>query len=132
MKKILPIIFLFLILCACTTTKKEFIEVPIPIETVKTEYIHNTKIDSIVIRDSVDRWIKGDTVFLYKEHTKYKYLSRLDTIVKIDSIPKVITREVTKEVEVNHIKWYQKTLMWTGGIALLLIVGFLIYKIKFK
>ncbi len=129
MKKLLYIIPILLLLCACST-HKQIVEVPV--ETVKVEYVHDTKIDSIHVRDSVDRWIKGDTVFIYKEHTKYKYLNRIDTIVKVDSIPKIIKVEIVKEVEVNHIKWYQKILMWIGGIMSLLLTGFIIYKMKLK
>lgn len=103
-----------------------------PVETVKTEYIHDTKIDSVYVRDSIDRWREGDTVFIYKEHTKYKYLNKTDTIVRVDSIPKIIKVETVKEVEVNHIKWYQKTLMWIGGVISLILTGYIIYKVKLK
>ena len=129
MKKLLAVIgIMILILCSCNTTK--YIEVPV--ETVKTEYIHDTKIDSIFVKDSIDRWIKGDTTYIYKEHTKYKYLFKTDTVVKTDSIPKVIKIETVKEVEVNHIRWYQKILMWIGGIMTLILTGYLIYKVKLK
>ena len=76
--------------------------------------------------------MKGDTFFIYKEHTKYKYLNKTDTIIKIDSIPKVIKVETLKEVEVNHIKWYQKLLMWSGGIGLLVLITYIVYKLKIK
>lgn len=42
-----------LMLSACKTTTKI---VEVPVEVVKKEYIHDTKIDSVYIRDSVDRW----------------------------------------------------------------------------
>lgn len=128
MRSILLAIFISLLLtCSCTTTK--FVEVPV--EIVKTEYIHDTKIDSIYVRDSIDRWREGDTVFIYKEHTKYKYLNKTDTVVRVDSIPKIIRVETKEVVEVNHIKWYQKALMWLGGSIMLLIVGGIIYRLKF-
>lgn len=129
MRKFLFIIaLLILILCSCTTTKV----VEVPVEVTRTEYIHNTKVDSIFYRDSIDRYIRGDTVFLYKERTRYKYINRVDTVIKTDTIPKIVKQEVIKEVEVNHIKWYQETLMWIGGVAFLIFVGYLIYKIKLK
>ena len=37
---------------------------------------------------------------------------------------------VVKEVEVNHIYWYQKALMWVGVVAVLLLTGVILYKIK--
>ncbi len=129
MRKLLFIIPILILLASCAA-QKQIIEVPV--ETVKTEYIHDTKIDSVYVRDSIDRWRKGDTVFIYKEHTKYKYLNKTDTIVRVDSIPKIIKVEIVKEVEVNHIKWYQKTLMWIGGIMSLILTGYIIYKVKLK
>lgn len=129
MRKLLFIIPILILLVSCAA-QKQIIEVPV--ETVKTEYIHDTKIDSVYVRDSIDRWRKGDTVFIYKEHTKYKYLNKTDTIVRVDSIPKIIKVEIVKEVEVNHIKWYQKTLMWIGGIMSLILTGYIIYKVKLK
>lgn len=129
MRKLLFIIPLLILLVACGTTTKV---IEIPVETVKTEYIYNGKVDSITIRDSVDRWINGDTVTIYKEHTEYKYLLRTDTIVRTDSIPKIVTVETVKEVEVNHIYWYQKTLMWLGGILSLLLLVLTVIKLKIK
>lgn len=129
MRKLLFIIPILILLASCAA-QKQIIEVPV--ETVKTEYIHDTKIDSVYVRDSIDRWREGDTVFIYKEHTKYKCLNKTDTIVRVDSIPKIIKVETVKEVEVNHIKWYQKTLMWIGGIMSLILTGYIIYKVKLK
>lgn len=129
MRKLLFIIPILILLASCAA-QKQIIEVPV--ETVKTEYIHDTKIDSVCVRDSIDRWREGDTVFIYKEHTKYKYLNKTDTIVRVDSIPKIIKVETVKEVEVNHIKWYQKALMWIGGIMSLILTGYIIYKVKLK
>ena len=114
-----------LMLSACKTTTKI---VEVPVEVVKKEYIHDTKIDSIYIRDSVDRWQKGDTLYITKWHTKFKYINKVDTIVKTDSIPKIVP--VVKEVEVNHIYWWQKTLMWIGGILSTCIIISLIHKLK--
>lgn len=122
MKLLLGIILLLIISCSCRTTRQI---VEIPIETIRTDYIVDLKVDSIFERDSVDRYISGDTVFIYREHTKYKYKLKVDTFIKKDTIPKIIKVEAVKEVEVNHIKWYQRILMYTGGIGfvLLLVVG---------
>lgn len=130
MRKLLYIIPIIYILLTSCSTKRSIIEVPV--ETIKTEYIHDIRIDSVFVKDSIDRYIRGDTVFIYKEHTKYKYLNKTDTIVRVDSIPKIIEKKIVKEVEVNHIKWYQETLMWIGGILSLLLAGYIIYKIKLK
>lgn len=129
MRRLLLIMLVTLILSACKTTTK-IIEVPV--EVVKKEYIQNTRVDSIFIRDSIDRWLKGDTLYITKYSTKYKYVNRVDTIVKTDTIPKIVTVENKVEVEVNHIYWWQKLLMWVGAIAALLIALYIAYKVKFK
>ena len=134
MKKLVLIVIVTLLFSACRTITKT-IEVPveIPVEVVKKEYIHDTKIDSIYIRDSIDRWQKGDTLYITKWHTKFKYINKVDTIVKTDSIPKIVS--VVKEVEVNHIYWWQKSLMYIGVlvvIILLSIIGFKLYKLVRK
>ena len=133
MKKLVFIVIAILLFSACKTITKT-IEVPveIPVEVVKKEYIYDTKIDSVYIRDSIDRWQKGDTLFITKYSTKYKYLNRVDTILKVDTIPKIISTTIEKKVEVNHIYWYQKTLMWLGGIAVILLIVVIAYKVKKK
>ena len=133
MKKLVFIVIAILLFSACKTITKT-IEVPveIPVEVVKKEYIYDTKIDSVYIRDSIDRWQKGDTLFITKYSTKYKYLNRVDTILKVDTIPKIISTTIEKKVEVNHIYWYQKTLMWLGGIAVILLIVVITYKVKKK
>ena len=127
MKKLVFIMLAILMLSACKTTTKI---VEVPVEVIKKEYIHDTKIDSVYIRDSIDRWQKGDTLFITKYSTKYKYLNRVDTILKIDTIPKIISTTIEKKVEVNHIYWWQKTLMWVGGILSACIIISLIHKLK--
>ena len=128
MRKLLAIIsILILLMCSCVTTRT----VEIPVEKIRTEYIHDTRTDSIFVRDSVDRWLKGDTLYIYKEHTKFKYINKTDTVCRTDTITKVVKVGVVKEVEVNHIYWYQKALMWAGGIAVVLLAGGVIYKLKF-
>ena len=127
MKKLVFIMLAILMLSACKTTTKI---VEVPVEVIKKEYIHDAKIDSVYIRDSIDRWQKGDTLYITKWHTKFKYINKVDTIVKTDSIPKIVP--VVKEVEVNHIYWWQKTLMYIGFlvvIILLSIIGFKLYKL---
>ena len=125
MKKLVFIMLTILMLSACKTTTKI---VEVPVEVIKKEYIHDTKIDSVYIRDSVDRWQKGDTLYITKWHTKFKYIDKVDTIVRTDSIPKIVS--VEKKVEVNHIYWYQKLLMWLGCITIILLIIVITYRVK--
>jgi hypothetical protein len=86
-------------------------------------------VDTIIEKDSVDRYINGDSVILYK----YKYIKQIqlqrDTICKIDTIPTVVTVTKTEINEVNKLTWYQKFLNWIGGIALVIGMVFGTYKI---
>ena len=125
MRNLILITLTILTLFSCKTSTKI---VEVPVEVIKKEYVYNTKIDSIYIRDSIDRWQKGDTLYITKWHTKFKYINKVDTIVKTDSIPKIVP--VVKEVEVNHIYWYQKLLMWLGGITIVLLIIVITYRVK--
>ena len=118
------LIIILLIATACTTTR--YIETPVPIETIKTEYITQIKEDSIYIHDSIDRYISGDTVYQYKYKYIYKFLNTKDTIQQIDTIQ--IPIEVTQIREVNKLKWYQSTLMYLG-LAFLIVVSYKILKL---
>lgn len=134
---------LIISLCSCKPTKEmqiERVEVPVPIvqehtiESIKIDHIR----DTLIQRDSVFHYIKGDTVLIEKWH----YLQgstnvvRVDTLVKIDSVqvPVEVVRESVKtEIkEVNKLTWAQKTLMGIGGIALLAGAIFIAYKIRRK
>ena len=107
---------------SCKT--KEYIEVPVEVEKVKTEYVH--KLDSVYLHDSISTYIvqKGDIVFVDRYKYKIKEVYKTDTIHRVDSIPKIVT--VNKVVEVNKLYFWQKSLMWIGGVG---IVGLLIFLI---
>lgn len=126
MRNLVFIVIIIFLLSACSSTK--FVEVPV--EVIKKEYIHDTRIDSVYIKDSIDRWQKGDTLYITKWHTKYKYIINTDTVLKTDTITKVVTIVEEKKVEINKLKWYQSTLMWIGGIVSLIIIFILGRKIK--
>lgn len=113
MRNLLIAILLF-ICVSCTTTK--YVDRPIPIETVRTEYVNQLYRDSVFVHDSIDRYISGDTVYQYKYKYIYKYLNRTDTVVKTDSIQVPVEVKVTEIKEVNKIRWYQSALMWLGGL----------------
>lgn len=115
------LIALLLFICAsCATTK--YIDRPVPIETVRTEYINQLYKDSVFVYDSTDRYIQHDTVYQYKYKYIYKYLTKIDTVVKTDSIEVPVEVRVTEIKEVNKIKGYQSFLMYFGvGFILILL-----------
>ena len=122
---LLGIILLFtLLLSGCKTT--EYIKVPV--ETIRTEY--KVQKDSIYLHDSINVYTetKGDTVYITKLKYKIKETFKTDTVLKRDSIPVIV--EVEKVVEVNKLHSWQKTLMWIGGVGVLVLLGFVINKFK--
>ena len=109
---------------------KEYIEVPVEVEKVKIEYVH--KLDSVYLHDSISTYIvqKGDTVFVDRYKYKIKEVYRTDTIHQVDSIPKIVQVKITEVKEVNKLYTWQKSLMWIGGVGLLVLLGFVINKFK--
>lgn len=127
---------LVLSLCSCKPVKEiqvERVEVPVPvvqehtIESVRVDHVR----DTLIQRDSVFHYVKGDTVLVEKWH----YLKgatnvvRVDTLIKTDSVevPVEVVREkvVTKVEEVERqLTWWQKTKMGMGiGLLVLLAIG---------
>lgn len=125
MRKFILTLVLALFLSACTTTR--YIEVPVEVEKIKTEYIIDHRVDSIYERDSTDRYSKNDTIFIYKEKVKNRYIYKTDTIVRTDSVPYVVETQITTTKEVNVLKWYQKALMYLGLCTLGALV-FMVYR----
>lgn len=101
------------------TTKKMVVEKPVVVEKTRHDTIMQTRlrVDTCIMRDSVvvteqgtDRW-----------HTRYLLRYRIDTVykVRVDSIPKIttITKEITRQVPAQK-KWWETALMVLGGACL--------------
>ena len=101
------------------TTKKMVVEKPVVVEKVNHDTIMQTRlrVDTCIMRDSVvvteqgtDRW-----------HTRYLLRYRIDTVykVRVDSIPKIttVTKEITKQVPAKR-KWWETALMMLGGACI--------------
>ena len=122
--------FLVSLLTGCTTTK--YVEV----EKVKTDTVYKSKIerDSVWLHDSVfvKEYTKGDTVFRDRDRWHTKFVEKLitDTVYKsrVDSIP--VPYPVEKLVP-RELSWYQNVLMWSGGIAIVAIIIFILIKFQF-
>ena len=118
---LLCVIALLLWLCSCSP---RVITVP----EVHTEYVYRTdsfvKRDSIHVMDSVFIREKGDTVWverwkaLYRDI--YRDVVRVDTIVRLDSIPYKV------EVE-KPLTWWQEKKIAFGDYALCLLFLLLVY-----
>lgn len=120
MRGLLVAILIF-ICAACATTK--YVDKPVPIEVVKTEYVNQLYRDSIFIHDSINHYTQGDTVYQYKYKYIYKYMNRIDTLVKTDSIEVPVEIKTVETKEVNKLKWYQSFLIFLG-IGCLAILGY--------
>lgn len=110
----------------------------VPVETVRSDsiYVDRYKRDSIYQRDSVfvNRWIAGDTIYQDKVVWKYVYrdMVKYDTVATLRSD----TINVPYPVECKLSKWEQLKLNVGGWaisiiiIIVLIIMGFMVYKLK--
>ena len=130
-------------LCSCKAQREvqvERVEVPVvvtqehTIESVKIDHIR----DTLIQRDSIYHYIKGDTTIIERWHhvQGQSIITRVDTLHVYDSVPYPVTttqiKEVTKVEEVNVLRWWQKLLMGIGGIALVVLGLLGAYKIGKK
>lgn len=138
------LICLIISVCAGCRPQKELqierVEVPVvvtqehTIESVKIDHIR----DTLIQRDSVYHYIKGDTMVIERWHHTQgtTTTTRVDTLHIYDSVPYPVetTHEtiVTKIQEVNVLRWWQKALMVCGGIALVVFGFGIVYKIGKK
>lgn len=100
-----------------------------------TDTIYKTKVerDSIFRHDSifVNVYQRGDTIF--KEHTRWltRWRDRLliDTVYQSRTDTLTEYREVMREVE-RRLSWWQRTQMYIGDMALILLIVLVLYKLK--
>lgn len=135
---ILACLLLSLMLSGCKAGKvvTERVEVPVvvtqehTIESVKIDHIR----DTLIQRDSVYHYIKGDTVLIERWH----YLqgttqaTKVDTLHVYDSVPYpvTVTKETTQIKEVNALRWWQKLFIAIGGVAIIAILLTMVYKLR--
>ena len=125
MKSLVFALIIMLALTGCKTTEV------VTVEKVKSDTTYITKVqrDSIWQHDSVYVKEKGDSVLIERWHTKYIEKEVHDTtyVAKHDSVP--VPYPVTKYVE-KQLSWWQKTLMYAGGIFGLFIIVILYMKLR--
>ena len=126
--KILLILTLIVALTSCQTTKT--VQVPVEVPVIKTEYVN--RLDSFYRLDSifVNKYIKGDTVFVDKEKLKYIKIVKKDTIQITDTITKPIYVNKTETKEVKYIPWYVKVFAYFGVFSLAALLIYLLIKFK--
>lgn len=97
--------------------------VPVPSSSTDSVYVDRWHRDSVYVRDSVfvNQWKKGDTVFIDKMVTKYKYRDRwrYDTV----AIVRRDTVQVPYPVE-KDLGWWQQTEIYGFRVlAAFLVIG---------
>lgn len=118
----------FLLLVSCRNIQY------VPVETVRfdTTYINKVQRDSIYKFDSIYVRDKGDTVWL----ERYKYLFVDKTVHDTIYINRTDSVQVPYPVEKKLTRWQQFRLdvggyaIFTVLIVILIVVGYLIYKLK--
>lgn len=126
--KPLYLFLLLLVLTGCRTIEYY------PMETVRidTVYVNKQLIDSVMVRDSIHIYQKGDTVTEFRLKYIYKYKDRTDTLY----ISKTDTISVPYPVEKQLTKWQQTKVNyggWAMGIVfvfILIVVGLMVYKLR--
>jgi hypothetical protein len=111
-----------LLLTGCKSMR-ETIEVPV--------YVHDTVYQKMVQYDSIyidhfrEVTKKNDTIYITDEVTKTKIVTKTDTAYRYIERPVTISKTETVEVK-KPLPWWQKTLMYAGGVLLLALLGALI------
>ena len=121
MKKTLLLLAILSLFAGCKTKT-----VLVPVDRVKIEYKERLRVDSVYNRDTIQIYKKNDTI--YYEKIKWRERFKIDTVsvVKVDSIPYKV--EVVKEV--NKLTKWQRWRLNALNIIALVIVGYVIIKIK--
>ena len=132
---VLIVLILLLLLLCCSCTKRvyetQYVEQPVYIHDTLRSTIYSH--DTTIVKDSVYLSIKGDTIVRERYNTIERIKVAHDTIMRFVEKPVEVVREnnVCKQVEVNRIYWWQKALMWIGGIGLV-VVGIMVNKMVNK
>lgn len=150
-KFILYVLIMFWILWLFSSCKTRHIVQEVPVEihdTIKKVSIQS-RVDTLWKRDSISiidtMWIDTSTIAtlgmptLHHNRTtstnsdkgKVTIKLKVDTFTQVKEIPKIVNKTEYKEIE-KPLCWWQKALMWIGGILIALlfaISGFKILKI---
>ena len=98
------------------------------IETIRyqrdTTYVQQVNVDSVYRRDSVFVREKGDTVFIYKERIRDRYVFKHDTLrlVKVDSVAVERVKDVKVEKPLSAWKSAKIGAFWWLVAAVLLLL----------
>lgn len=94
--------------------------VPVPSVSVDSVYVDRWLRDSVYLHDSVfvNQWVKGDTVYVDKVVTKYRYKDRwrYDTVAIVRSDSVRVPYPVEKE-----LGWWEKTRLYSFPVLVAMV-----------
>ena len=125
MKRILLLLAVCLLVTSCNHFK-QIVEKPVYIHDTLTSYLYQH--DSIMLHDSTFVLLKGDTVYIDRTHTEYRYKLIHDTTSVIKEIPIEVTTTEIKEVE-KPLKWWQSGFIFVGVVSLVVLIGHIVVKL---
>ena len=131
---VMIVLLLLLLMLCCSCTKRvyetQYVEQPVYLHDTLRSTIYSH--DTTIVKDSVFFAVNGDTIVRERYNTIEQIKVAHDTIMRFVEKPVevVSTKEVCKHVEVNRIYWWQKVLMWMGGIGVVVIGIFICSKLR--
>lgn len=147
-KFLLYVFLVFWVLWLFSSCKTKYITQEVPVEVHDTTYkvsIHS-KVDTLWKRDSISiidtMWVDTSTIATLGMPTlrhnrttttnsnqgKVSVQQKVDTLIQVKEIPKIVYRTEYEEIE-KPLNWWQTTLMWVGGSVLIILLLFCGYKI---
>ena len=118
-----------LLLAACSPRIVE-VERPVIVEQTHTQTHTDIVRDTLMMRDSVYHYVKGDTVVIERWHHTQQVNRWVVADTVRDTIPRVVTVTRTETREVNRLRWWQKAMMWLGGAVTAVGVLWVAFKIN--
>lgn len=93
---------------------------------VRLEYKERLRVDSVVVRDSVLRTVRGDTVYLNRYRDRYHYRLLRDTVDRIDTV--TLVRRVEVPVVTNRLNDFQRFSVWGFWLVLVVVFGYFVLR----
>lgn len=108
-------LFICLLVLATGCTRKVYIPIESVVSRTDTVYSAKVRVDSVIMRDSVAVFQKGDTVLITKYRDRYRVKELTDTVYQsaIDSVKISVPYPVERELS----RW-ERTKMDFGGMAI--------------
>lgn len=108
-------LFICLLVLATGCTREVYVPVESTVSRTDTIYSAKVRVDSVIMRDSVAVFQKGDTVLITKYRDRYRVKELTDTVYQsaIDSVKVSVPYPVERELS----RW-ERTKMDFGGMAI--------------